>query len=305
MKGIANFFSFVEIKTKLASTVPFLAGLGYTLYHCGEIDVGRTAVFFASMILFDMTTTAINNHMGTREQKQENHYPDGLSLALILGMLTAAVGLGIFLVVLTGPVVLLTGLFCFGVGILYSFGPLPIARTPFGEIFSGTVMGACIPFLVYTVNAPELLSLAVAWPRMTVAADLWAMLCLGICVAPMICCIANIMLANNTCDLEEDIKVGRYTLPFYLGKDVCLKLFKWLYAAALLFIILGVVMGSLPASALLGLVFTVPVMRNVQAFEKKQDKRETFDLSIKNFVMILIPYTAGLWLFPLWRILFR
>lgn len=305
MKEITNFLNFVEIKTKLASFVPFLAGSGYTLYHCGTVNVYRTAVFFASMVLFDLTTTAINNHVGTREQKKENHYPDGLSLAIILGMLAAAAALGIYLVTLTGPVVLLTGMFCFGVGILYSFGPLPIARTPFGEVFSGIVQGTCLPFLVYIVNVPELLSMAVAWPRVMLSADLWELICLGIFTVPMICCISNIMLANNTCDLEEDIKVRRYTLPFYLGKSVCLKLFRWLYTVAFLVMIFGVITGILPVSALLGLIFVVPVMKNVQLFEKKQDKCETFDLSIKNFVMILIPYTAGIWLFPLWRILFR
>lgn len=304
MKGIANFFNFVEIKTKLASVVPFLAGLGYTIYRCGIIDIHRTAVFFSSMVLFDLTTTAINNHVGTREQKQDNHYSDVLSLTIILSMLTAAIMLGIYLAALTGLVVLFTGMFCFGVGILYSFGPLPIARTPLGEVFAGVVQGTCLPFLIYIVNDPELLTLTVAWPQVTVSADLWGLICLGLVTVPMICCISNIMLANNTCDLEEDIKVGRYTLPFYLGRGFCLKLFRWIYMTAYSFIIINVAIGILPVTALFGLIFFLPVLKNAKTFEKKQDKSETFDLSIKNFVMILIPYTMGIWLFPLWQSLF-
>ncbi len=35
---------------------------------------------------------------------------------------------------------------------------------------------------------------------------------------PMIVGIANIMLANNICDLEEDIANKRHTLPYYIGK---------------------------------------------------------------------------------------
>jgi len=30
--------------------------------------------------------------------------------------------------------------------------------------------------------------------------------------------IANIMLANNICDIEDDIENSRFTLPVYIGK---------------------------------------------------------------------------------------
>ena len=38
--------------------------------------------------------------------------------------------------------------------------------------------------------------------------------------------IANIMLANNICDVEEDIINNRFTLPYYLGKKNAFNLFK-------------------------------------------------------------------------------
>ncbi len=296
MKLLSNFFSFVEIKTKIASVVPFLVGAGYTIYRNGSLDRYKTLVFFVAMLIFDMTATAINNHVGTRQQKLQNHYSNGVSRGIILFMLTASAVLGIYLVSITGIVVLLTGIICFGIGILYSFGPLPIARTPFGEIFSGMVMGTGIPFLVYIINDPELLSLQLALPRVMISADLVGLISLGIVVLPLICCISNIMLANNICDVEEDIKVKRYTLVYYIGKDSALKLFQLLYLAALLFIVVGAVTAILPPTALLGVIGFLLVWKNIRIFFEKQSKRETFEVAIKNFILILIPYTVGIWL---------
>jgi len=36
---------------------------------------------------------------------------------------------------------------------------------------------------------------------------------------PTIGCIANIMLANNICDVEADIANNRFTQPYYLGRE--------------------------------------------------------------------------------------
>ncbi|MFX3949962.1 1,4-dihydroxy-2-naphthoate prenyltransferase, partial [Streptococcus suis] len=42
---------------------------------------------------------------------------------------------------------------------------------------------------------------------------------------PLLTLIANIMLANNTRDLEEDIRNHRYTLDYYIGNKNSLKLY--------------------------------------------------------------------------------
>ncbi|WP_185650869.1 hypothetical protein [Clostridium sp. DJ247] len=49
---------------------------------------------------------------------------------------------------------------------------------------------------------------------------------------PLISGIANIMLSNNICDIEDDLENKRYTLPVYIGSDNALKLYKALYYIA-------------------------------------------------------------------------
>ena len=61
--SIKTFLELVEIQTKLASFFPFLLGALFAALYFKEFNLGNTLLFFAAMLIFDMTTTAINNFM--------------------------------------------------------------------------------------------------------------------------------------------------------------------------------------------------------------------------------------------------
>ena len=296
MKAIRNYLDFVEINTKIASVFPFLVGSGYALYRYGSIKPKQTLVFFAAMLLFDMTTTAINNHIGHRQTGRAPHYSGAVSAAIIFVMGLTAAGLGIYLVSISSIVVLLAGIFCFAIGITYSYGFLPISRTPFGEAFSGVVMGVCIPFIAVEISNPMIDIALHDFSRIVVSADWVELLSLGIVVMPLICCIANIMLANNICDVEEDARVKRYTLPIYLGVKKSLLLYTLLFVTAYLFIIIGSVFRILPIFTPLLLLTCIPVRKNILKFMELHEKKKTFITVILNFLLITVPYAACIWL---------
>lgn len=296
MKAVKNFLSFVEIRTKIASVFPFLVGTGYTLYRYGAVRPGPAMLFFASMLLFDLTTTALNNHVGHRQTGRKPHYSGAASISIILSMGILAAVLGVFLVLVSGVMILLVGVFCFGTGILYNFGPLPLSRTPFGELFSGTVMGICIPFIAVEINRPIIHMVVLPLSRVVLTADWAEALRLGIVVTPLVCCIANIMLANNICDVQEDAAVQRYTLPFYIGVKRSLLLYQLLYGTAYVFILVAAALRILPIFTGATLLTLIPVRRNIQAFIRIQDKNRTFRTAVLNFWAILLPYTAFIWL---------
>lgn len=58
---------------------------------------------------------------------------------------------------------------------------------------------------------------------------------------PLIVGIANMMLANNICDMEDDFINRRFTLPIYIGKENALTIFKYLYYIGFVGIIIGVI----------------------------------------------------------------
>jgi 1,4-dihydroxy-2-naphthoate octaprenyltransferase len=181
---------------------------------------------------------------------------------------------------------------CFGVGVFYTFGPAPISRTPYGEIFSGGVMGFLITFLAFFVNTPEnrFIEIRSVFPVVSIDADVMAAVKLGLVSLPLVCGIANIMLANNICDLERDVTISRFTLPYYIGLAKAIRLFSFLYYIAYGTILVLSVVRVIPVFCLLCLLSFIPVRKNVNLFKVKQIKSETFPLSGVNLLWIAIPY---------------
>lgn len=297
--SIRTFFKLVEIQTKLASLFPFLIGSLFVIYYYETFNLLNTLIFFSSMLIFDLTTTAINNYMdyvkATNEKyrKESNiigqkNIPEKLVVKTIFTLLFIAIGLGIWLVFKTSLLVLFVGIGCFAVGVFYTFGPIPLSRMPLGEVFSGLTMGFGIVFLIVYVNAYDQGIIDLIWQGQFVSfhADLKLLFEIALVSAPCIFTIAGVMLANNLCDLEEDISNQRYTLPFYLGKRRSINLFNTLYILSFISILVAVYLKLIPIIALVSLIAILPVYQNVRQFNRKQVKSETFVLSIKNLVLV-------------------
>ena len=285
-----KFLSFIEIKTKITSLFAFLLALAYLFYIKQPIDWLATSVFFASMFIFDLATTAINNYIDTKTNHQTLQFKRNHALVILLLLLATSTVLGIYLVVLTDLVVLFMGGICFLSGILYTFGPIPISRLPLGEIVSGLFYGFFIPFLMLYINMPEGTFLIFAlnttsmafYLRLNILPIITIIL---LSVAP-VCTTANIMLANNICDLEKDVKVKRYTLPYYIGEKA-IPLFAWIYYVTYIATILMVLLNILSPLVLLSFLTIFIVQRHIRQFSELQNKETTFLVSIKNYIIIM------------------
>jgi 1,4-dihydroxy-2-naphthoate octaprenyltransferase len=196
--------------------------------------------------------------------------------------------LGLYLAYLTDIVVLLLGGICFLAGVLYTYGPVPISRQPLGELFSGSFYGLFIPFLLLYINMPEgtFLSLSLGWESIRAEVMVGPVLTVLLLSVIPVCTTANIMLANNICDLEKDVAVKRYTLPYYLGKKA-LVLFAVLYYATYIATIVMVILGILPPICLLLIPTIFVVQKNINRFFKLQDKATTFMVAIINYLVIM------------------
>lgn len=286
---LKRFLDYVEIKTKITSVFAFLMSLAWLFYQRREINWLLTGVFFLSMFIFDLTTTAINNYVDTKTNEQKLQFPRKTALAIILVMLAVSTALGLYLACATDIVILFTGGVCFLCGVFYTWGPLPISRQPLGELFSGVFYGLLIPFLLLYINEPQgtYLTLALSWQAVNLSVNIAPFVVLLLLSVAPVCATANIMLANNICDIEKDIAVKRYTLPYYLGKNRALLLFSCLSYLPCLAAALLVALRVLPPVFLLFLLIFFPVRKNISVFQKKQEKETTFVCSIKNFVLTM------------------
>lgn len=286
-----TFLNYTEIQTKITSVLTFILTLGVLRFNHLPINWLITGVFFAGMFLFDLTTTAINNYIDSKTNGQDIGYSRTQGKAIIFMMLAVSIGLGIYLVVLSDVLVLLMGMLCFGVGILYTWGPVPISRQPYGEIISGVMYGYFIPFIMIHANAPGyLVSFAYQSGHVTLGFEILAIIhFILIFMAPTVL-TASIMLANNTCDVEADVKVNRYTLPFYIGQKNAVTLLKLLYVSVYVSITLAVLMGVLPWLSLL-VFLTIPrVRKDVHEITKELKKHVSFRYIIDAFITIMLSY---------------
>ncbi len=285
---IDRFLNYVEIKTKITSLFTFFMTLAFLFYKEQQINWHRTIIFFSSMFLFDLTTTAINNYIDTKNNDQKLQFKRKTALMIIYALFAFSTVLGLYLAYITDIVILLLGGLCFLCGVLYTYGPVPISRQPLGEILSGIFYGLFIPFILLYVNMPAgtFLSLNLGWDRIGISFMVWPVVTLLLFSVAPVCTTANIMLANNICDVEKDVAVKRYTLPYYLGRKA-LYLFAGIYYLTYAATVLMVMLGILSPLCLLSLLTIFIVRKNIGTFLKRQDKAETFIVSIINFVVIM------------------
>ncbi|MGL5313558.1 MAG: 1,4-dihydroxy-2-naphthoate polyprenyltransferase [Peptostreptococcaceae bacterium] len=307
--SIKAYISFVELPTKIASVIPFIMGTVYTAHRYGKINFGNLVIMFISMICFDMATTAINNYCDYKNEVKhlrENHKSRNAMFVYNISKKTALLTIGILLFIATTFGILLTlktnllvlgiGIVCFFIGIFYTFGPIPISRMPLGEIFSGVFMGLLIPFLTIYISiySKDFFGVYIDQSLLLIKFNLVEAFIIGMVSLPLMGGISNIMLANNICDLEEDIKVGRYTLPYYIGKNTAVNIYKYTYYIGYIVIIASVLIGILPLLALLSVATLYVVQKNIKAFEEKQIKSQTFILAVKNFTLIGVVYVLSI-----------
>ena len=285
---IEKFLSYVEIRTKITSLFAFLMTIAFLLYMKQQVDWKLTSLFFTSMFLFDLATTAINNYIDTKTNGQALQFKRSIALIIILGLLGISTLLGLYLAYLTNIVILLLGGLCFLCGIFYTYGPVPISRQPLGEFLSGIFYGLLIPFILLYINMKggTFLSLNLSLETISISLKVMPLITVLIFSIIPVCTTANIMLANNICDLEKDILVKRHTLPYYLGHK-SLYLFAGLYYLTYISTIIMVVLKILPLICLGALLTLLPVQKNISRFFKVQNKETTFVLAIKNYIIIM------------------
>jgi 1,4-dihydroxy-2-naphthoate polyprenyltransferase len=207
-----QFLGVVEMRTKLVSLSTFAAATAYAARERGSFDLGVLALSLPAVLLVDMGTTAFNSFFdywrgvdrgkGLREADKvlaTEGVPALAALFVAAACYFVAVCLGIVLAFGSGAWVTVLGLLCLAAGFLYNGGPLPISRTPLGELFSGSFLGTILFLITYRLQAG-------AWSLRPLLASL-----------PGALLIASILAVNNACDRIEDKASGRRTLAILLG----------------------------------------------------------------------------------------
>ncbi len=292
--AIRSLIELTEPRTKAASLVPFIFGVAWAAWRYRAFSPENTALFFASLLPVDLATTALNNAMDWRRSARSSvgrgEGPAGLSfraaVAVTALLFCAGIAAGLSLAFRTDALVFFVGAAAVGVALAYSAGPLPISRTPFGELFSGVTMGAGIPFVAtyvqFSIGSGAPVSLDLRWPLAALSVNLAEAGAIILASAPFAILIAGVMLANNIRDMEADRASGRLTLPLTVGRAAALRLFAALQASAFLVTLAAVALGCLPPFALAALLAAPQAARGTLRFLKSAPDAVPFGVSVGN-----------------------
>ena len=145
------------------------------------------------------------------------------------------------------------GTLCILTSILYSGGPKPISRTPFGELASGLAMGFAIVGITLF-----------AWTHTLH----WTYL---IPAVPSTILIGAITMTNNLRDFTNDANHGRRTLVILLGRERGLQLLQGLFLISSLWILIWTICGVIPWPSVVALLSLLPAMKVIHIFNTYAD----------------------------------
>lgn len=276
------FAELIELKAKTASIFPFLLGLAYSLYHYQSVNLSALAIYFVAIFMFNCFVDIWDNYNDYHKAVDTDDYQkntniigrENLSMGLIKSLLAffffGSLILGIIVALMTGWAVFWLGLLCYAVGVFYAGGPKPLSSLPLGELLSGLTMGYVIFLICLYINSSQ----NFVWSFANLATTFLIAL-------PNTLLIANLMLANNTCDLEEDEANHRYTIVHYIGKKAALIWWTTALILAFVAIVVAVILGLLSPIMLLILLIAPLMIKFARPYLQKQVKKETFISSVK------------------------
>ena len=258
--------------TWAASVCPSLFGICYSRLMGFPLGPFRAAAVLAACVFLQSAVNTLNDYVdfvkGTDSASDNVEVSDAVLVyggidpksARNLGFLYLFAGLlsGLAASAGAGPVPLLIGAVGGATVLLYSGGPLPVSSLPLGEVVSGFVMGGLIPLGTAACADgklhPEILFYSL----------------------PLIIGIGLIMMSNNGCDIEKDLRAGRRTLPMLLGRERTLKLYRFLTVIwILLLIVLPVILTGRRGflCGVLLLLFAGKKFRNILVLRLRPEQR--------------------------------
>lgn len=171
-----------------------------------------------------------------------------LNLAFLLYGISILIG--IYICMETSWSLALVGGISMLIGYYYTGGPYPIAYTPFGELFSGVVMGMLLILIAFFIQTGSVTTEAV------------------LLSVPSMLLVAAIMLANNIRDLEGDKESGRKTLAILSGRSTAITILMMFFVVSYVWIIAMIIFGHLTAWALLILISVRKPVNAITVFRK-------------------------------------
>lgn len=258
-------------RTLAAALGPTILGAAFSYYAFGALHGTGLAIFHTILIFLAVVSAQIIANLWNELKDFKSGLDAGQKIgnagSLTRGAITPKLISTMIKILMIIPIIIglylsatitwwyiPAGIICILISFLYSGGPKPISRTPFGEISSGIAMGFAIVLITGYAWTREL-SLAFLIPAL-----------------PATLLVGSIMLTNNIRDIRNDEKHGRRTLPIVLGRDRAISLMSINYIFNFIWIGAWIYLKVLPIPALLALIAIIPAFKTIKTFYTQVDE---------------------------------
>ena len=252
-------------RTLAAALGPTILGAAFSYYAFGALHGTGLAIFHTILIFLAVVSAQIIANLWNELKDFKSGLDAGQKIgnagSLTRGAVTPKLISTMIKVLMIVPIIIglylsatitwwyiPAGIICILISFLYSGGPKPISRTPFGEISSGIAMGFAIVLITGYAWTREL-SLAFLIPAL-----------------PATLLVGSIMLTNNIRDIRNDENHGRRTLPIVLGRDRAISLMSITYIFNFFWIGAWIYLKVLPIPALLASRAIIPAFKTIKTF---------------------------------------
>lgn len=252
-QGIQKWWQLTRPHTLTAAFAPVLLGTALAI----EVTSINIPLFLATLIaclLIQAATNMFNEYydykrgLDTEESigiggaiVRNGIKPDTvMRLALILYGISILIG--IYICMNTSWWLAVIGLVGMLVGYLYTGGPLPIAYTPFGELFAGFFMGLLFIVISFYIQTGTVTTTSV------------------LVSIPSFILVGAILLSNNIRDFDGDKDFGRKTLAILVGKKNAVRVLAGMFIVSYIWILALILTGvTTPWLAVVALSLPKPI----------------------------------------------
>ena len=236
-----------------ASILPIVAGLGLVWGETGQLNFSLAVLTVLNIVLIHAGANVLNDYFdsrnGTDAANNNRLFPfSGGSRFIQNGVLTEeqtfrfgfvlmmmGAALGVAMTVITGPFILIIGLFGGLLAIFYSAPPC-LACRGLGDLVILICFGILPVVGAVFIQVAEVMPVAI-----------WLGTVIG-------CFVSAILWVNSIPDIEADRKAGKMTLPVRLGKQWALHGLGLWFAAGFFILIIS----PLPAGSYISLLAAIP-----------------------------------------------
>ena len=286
------FYNLSEIFIAPLNLIWFIFAGAITYQNFHYVDLINIVLCFIDVFLFDLAVNIADDYFDYKNGKDEHfltvtntigrmHLSLPAVKKLMITMYILSAIPGIFLVMRTGWQVLLLGIIGYFFGIFYTAGPKPFNATGFCELIVSVMISIFI------------IEVGVYIGSYNYAPFTWKVLLTTFLKCfPITFLFFATQLANNTCDLREDLINGRRTLASYLGKDRSIKLLKILTILGFITPIFLLIFQQI--NWIVALIVLLPpfLWKNLPIFFNNPDTQKSYLLFIKNESLYFTIYIA-------------